>query len=211
MNIMKRFIALILLLVLAIGVCSCSSGVPSPLSGDAGEKKLAVIFPGAGYNKDRPLLYHSREILEEEGYEILCIEWEDYVKTRYDQASEILDSINFEEYEDVVFVCKSIGTVIASTYAEKHDLKVRQIWFTPLEEAFDKLSSDTEEGSIIAFIGTKDGISNVSQIRIEAEQMGIELHVYDDCDHAMECADESKTREITDDIMKITHEYILML
>ena len=74
----------------------------------------------AGYNKDRPLLYYSREILEKEGYEIIDIEWEDYVKTRYDQASEVLDNIDFEDYNDIIFVCKSIGTEISSTYYEDY-------------------------------------------------------------------------------------------
>ena len=204
---MKRLISLILVMVLAMGMCSCKPIIPSQVPADAGGKKLAVIFPGAGYNKDRPLLYYSREILEKDGYEILVIEWEDQVRTRYDQASDILDNIMFDEYEDVVFVSKSIGTEISSTYVAKHDLKVRQIWYTPLQETFNACCGDIEEGSIIAFIGTKDERSNVYQIKIKAEKLKIELHVYEDCDHSLECKDESKNREVLDDVMKITSEY----
>ena len=206
---MRRILSLILVLVLILGTGSCKFNDPSQAPDDVGGKKLAVIFPGAGYNKDRPLLYYSREILDKEGYEILDIEWEDFVGTRYDQASGILDDIKFDEYEDVIFVSKSVGTEVSSTYVVKHDLKVRQIWYTPLEEAFDACSGDVEEGSIIAFIGTKDGRSNVYQIKVKAERLNIGLHLYDDCDHSLECKDESKSREILDDVMKITSDYVI--
>ncbi|MCR4702098.1 MAG: hypothetical protein K5665_00355 [Saccharofermentans sp.] len=114
--IMRRIITLIFAFVLVMGMSFCKHDVSFQALKDNSGKKLAVIFPGAGYNKDRPLLYYSREILEKEGYEIINIEWEDYVKTRYDQASEVLDNIDFEEYDDIVFVCKSIGTEVSSTY-----------------------------------------------------------------------------------------------
>lgn len=202
---MKRLLSLIIVLALATGVFACSADT----SDLRGSKKLAVLFPGMGYTTDRPLLSESRKLLEKEGYEILCIEWENPVKTRYDQASEILDSINFNEYEDVIFVCKSIGTEIASTYVAKHDLDVKQIWYTPLMGAFEACDSDDCGDTIIAFIGTSDGRSDVSQIREKAARMNIELHLYDGCDHSLECKDASKNREILDDIMKITRDYVI--
>ena len=85
---MRRILSLILVLVLILGTGSCKFNDPSQAPDDVGGKKPAVIFPGAGYNKDRPLLYYSREILDKEGYEILDIEWEDDSKTR-----EILDDV----------------------------------------------------------------------------------------------------------------------
>lgn len=33
-------------------------------------KKIAVIFPGVGYHVDKPLLYYSRKIAAQNGYEI---------------------------------------------------------------------------------------------------------------------------------------------
>ncbi|MCR4750061.1 MAG: hypothetical protein K5877_09755 [Lachnospiraceae bacterium] len=132
---MKRMISLILILFMALGMCSCKLSSSSQVSDDTGGKKLAVIFPGMGYNIDCPLLFYSRELLEKEGYEILSIEWNDSIKTRYDQVSELLDKIEFDEYEDVIFVSKSIGTEISSAYVVNHNLRVRQIWYTPLQGA----------------------------------------------------------------------------
>ena len=33
-------------------------------------RKLAVIFPGVGYHTDKPLLYYSKKIAAQNGYEI---------------------------------------------------------------------------------------------------------------------------------------------
>ena len=35
--------------------------------------KIAVFFPGIGYNNDKPLLYFSRKIALEHGYEVITI------------------------------------------------------------------------------------------------------------------------------------------
>ena len=41
------------------------------------EKKLAVIFPGIGYHKDKPLLYYASKLVSEKGYDVINIEYHD--------------------------------------------------------------------------------------------------------------------------------------
>ena len=36
-------------------------------------KKLAVFFPGIGYHNDKPLLYYSRKLAAELGFEVIEI------------------------------------------------------------------------------------------------------------------------------------------
>ena len=55
----------------------------------------------------------------------------------------------------------------------------------------------------------KDERSNVNQIKIKAEKLNIAHYVYEDCDHSLECDDDSQNREILDDVMKITYDYIV--
>jgi len=38
-------------------------------------EKLAVLFPGVGYQIDRPLLYHSAKLARERGYEICTVSY----------------------------------------------------------------------------------------------------------------------------------------
>ena len=41
------------------------------------DNKIAVFFPGIGYTNDKPLMYYSRKLAEEQGYEVICTEYHD--------------------------------------------------------------------------------------------------------------------------------------
>ncbi|MBO7425812.1 MAG: hypothetical protein J6U23_09045 [Clostridiales bacterium] len=200
--------AVILASLFLLTACPLKEGdVPLP------RNKVAVFFPGMGYTHERPLLSDSRKIFEDNGYEIKLIEWTDLPRNRSvepacDQAAEQLDTMNLDRYEEVVFVSKSIGTVASSTYVANHDLEVKQIWYTPLIKSFEACNDNVEEGSIIAFIGTDDENANIAEVKSKAEILNIELHVYDDCDHSLETGDVSKDKEVLDDVMAVTSDYI---
>ena len=53
-----------------------------------------------------------------------------------EQAEKILQDICWEEYEDILFVSKSIGTVISSAFARSINSQRRIILFTPLQQTF---------------------------------------------------------------------------
>ena len=52
-------------------------GMELVVENDMSDKKLAVFFPGIGYTNDKPLLYYSRKLAEERGYEVICTEYHD--------------------------------------------------------------------------------------------------------------------------------------
>ena len=93
--------------------------------------KLAVIFPGIGYTADKPLLYFGRRIAVEYGYEVRIMDYKGFPpKVKGDrnrmeesffialrQAEEMLAGVDFAEYDDVVFIGKSIGTIVAAKIA----------------------------------------------------------------------------------------------
>ena len=39
-------------------------------------KKLAIFFPGIGYHADKPLLYYSRKLAGEAGYEQIALKYD---------------------------------------------------------------------------------------------------------------------------------------
>ena len=43
-------------------------------------KKLAVIFPGVGYHTDKPLLYYSKKLAFQNGYEIVEVPYGKFPK-----------------------------------------------------------------------------------------------------------------------------------
>ncbi len=127
------------------------------------KKKLAVIFPGIGYHKDKPLLYYATKLVKGAGYDVINIEYHDMpqnikgnaammkeaVELAYAQTEEHLKDVEFSEYDDVLFIGKSIGTVILSKWcASEHEVNVKQVWYTPVEATFSFPANN-----VVAFIG----------------------------------------------------------
>ena len=158
--------------------------------------KLAVVFPGIGYHKDKPLLYYSAKLVAGMGYDVMSIGYHEMVRKirgnaemmrkaaelAYAQGAEQLAGVRFEELEDILFIGKSIGTVALARYAAEHQIKAGQIWYTPVEATFSFASKN-----VIAFIGDADPWSDVSNIHSMAGELGIELHSYPGCNHSLEC------------------------
>ena len=118
-------------------------------------KKAAVFFPGIGYTCDKPLLYYGAKLAAEKGYEIIRVPYGNFppnvkgdaakmyqcfVSAR-EQTEDILRGVEWEEYSDIVFFSKSVGTVVALSYAAEHGLGAAQILFTPLAETLQTLNS----------------------------------------------------------------------
>ena len=129
-------------------------------------KKLAVICPGIGYTEDKPLLYHSRRIAESHGYEILTIRYSGLPKKvrgdrkkmeksytlALEQTADALSELKTEDYDEILFIGKSIGTAVAAA-AEKlvQADRIRFLLFTPLEQTFSFHIHDA-----IVFTGDND-------------------------------------------------------
>ena len=213
-----------------------------------GDKRLLVMFPGVGYHCDKPLLYYGRKIAREAGYEE-CVQvsysapvdkirgdeekMNKTFESMYQQTEEQLHDIKWEEYDDVLFMSKSIGTIIAATYAKEHELRnVRQVLYTPLADTMKVLgavdvsevievtdtkdSSDTDKNTnckesftSIAFIGTNDPWSNIAEIIDLASEINITLHIYEDADHSLETGDILSDLDTIREVMEKTNLFCL--
>lgn len=128
--------------------------------------KIAVLFPGIGYDRNRPLLYHSGKLAEQLGYKVKALAFGGFppklkgnrealmesFRIAVNQSEEQLKFIDFAAYDDIVFISKSIGTVAAAIYAAKHNVPARQLYFTPLEHTFSLVA----DGNGLVFHGTAD-------------------------------------------------------
>ena len=179
--------------------------------------RIAVICPGIGYHKDKPLLYYSAKILQAKGYEVLHVEYRDMprkirgnaemmekaAEIAYEQTQDQLESVGFAGYNDVIFIGKSIGTVAMARYISEHRLRGRQIWYTPVEATFSFPSED-----VIAFIGDEDPWSDVSRIKQMAGEYDIVLYSYPGCNHSLECDNVDTNITNLRDVMKKSEEFI---
>ncbi len=149
------------------------------------KKKLAVIFPGIGYHKDKPLLYYAAKLVQSAEYEVIHIEYHDMpqkikgnavmmkkaAEVAFAQTEEQLKTVDFSDYGEVLFIGKSIGTVALAKYVSDHGIRARQVWYTPVEATFIFPRKD-----VVAFIGDADPWSDVDVIRERSEALGIKLY-----------------------------------
>ena len=211
--------------------------------------KIAVIFPGIGYHTDKPLLYYSGKLAAAAGYEIIKISYPKYdvnlkqatkeqlatfVKMCLEATTETLKDAGLGDAEDVLFISKSIGTVVAAAYAKGIDADathagadvthagadithagedttcagtvIRQVYFTPLEETFDYV----KKGVGIAFNGTKDNWADYKKVQKLAAEYDIPLTTIEDANHSLETGDAVKDiQNLEKVILKLVEEEII--
>ncbi len=179
--------------------------------------KLAVLLPGIGYHKDKPLLYFARKLVQSKGYETIDVEYHDLPqkikgdKAMMKKAAEIaisqtceqLENVDFASYEKVLFIGKSIGTVVVAKYVSDYNIEAKQVWYTPVEATF---TFGTEDA--VAFIGDDDPWSDLSKVKTAAAYTGINLTIYPACNHSLESADVEKNLEFLQDVIHKTAVYI---
>ncbi len=127
-----------------------------------------------------------------------------------EQSLEQLKDVDWSGYTEVLFIGKSIGTVIAACCGQKLGLndsagiKMKYVYLTPLEETFLFM----ERASGIAFHGSSDPWAETDIITGKCAEYDIPLYIYEDANHSLETGDIIKDVESARDVMKKMHEYI---
>ncbi len=179
--------------------------------------KLAVVFPGIGYHKDKPLLYYATKLVQAAGYDVIHIEYHDMPQKirgnaemmkkaallAIGQAEAALQDVAFSSYEEVLFIGKSIGTVVAAKYIADHGLQAKQVWYTPVEATFSFPGKN-----VLAFIGDADPWSDVGVVKEKAAALGIPLHSYPNCNHSLETGDVVTDTRILHEVMDLTERFM---
>lgn len=181
-------------------------------------KQLAVYFPGIGYHVDKPLLYYAKQVANGAGYlDTIQVSYKfaggnirgDKEKMRetfldlYRQAEACLAKVEWEKYREILFISKSIGTVISATYAKKHQISCRQILYTPLEETYEFQPKEA-----IAFLGDQDPWSRVEEVFRISKEQEVPIYRYEGANHSLEVEDSLKNLEILKDVMEKTASYL---
>lgn len=184
------------------------------------DKRIAVFFPGIGYTNDKPLLYYTRKLYANAGYEIKLVEYDGFpdgvfdneeklkesVNIALEQTKTILKDLDFSSYEEVVFVGKSIGTAVASCYGSKvlQNDRIKYVFLTPLDISFENKIRDC-----IVFTGDNDpwvGKKN-SIIPVICKEKGIPCHIYKGCNHSLESGNVSNDIKVLENVTDIVKEY----
>lgn len=92
--------------------------------------------------------------------------------------------------DEVVFISKSIGTVVATAYAHERSINARQIYFSPLE----MIGRYAHEGAVL-FYGDNDPLADCRTIEKIAQEKKLELHRVKGGNHSLETGDVHKDIE----------------
>lgn len=185
------------------------------------EEKMnaAVIFPGIGYHCDKPLLYYSKKIAKSLGFEIIEVPYGGFDSKKNikgnssameaafahaeEETEKILKDTDWSKYSELLFISKSIGTVVAAKYASDHSLNVHHIYYTPVEATFEFMKPE----SGIAFTGTKDQWVDYRIVLEGCHKKNVFCHVIENGNHSLETGDVFQDLAALEKIMKYTLDY----
>ena len=179
------------------------------------DKKIAVIFPGIGYHADKPLLYYAIDIADSYGYEHICVNYGELTKNEIKEdirqsIEKVMESVERQlsefsnaKYQEILFISKSIGSVVAAEYVKRHNVNARQIVYTPIQET---LSYHMENA--IVFHGTKDSWCKTKDLKEVCTKNHNQLWILEDANHSLEVNSTMKNIDNLKMIMKKTEDYI---
>ncbi len=159
------------------------------------KKGLVVLFPGIRYSVDCPLLYYARLKYEAMGYEKVCItgygihdskySLEEYAKKAAGNVKKQLRGIDFTSYESVVFVSKSMGTVLAPWVEDQLQIPgVVHVLLTPVNATFPYLSKKRNIRFMVC--GTKDKMIDLEKLRNLCRENDLPLMTIENAGHRLE-------------------------
>ena len=154
-------------------------------------KKLVVSFPGIRGN-EIPLLYFGAKHFEDRGYESMFISnpvtKKVWFEEMYANAEKIIQKIDFSEYEHIVFVAKSMGTVVACTLKEKYNIPASLILFTPLKETLPFMKKDND--IVLVAAGTEDNWLDTKVLVEACENEELNYYIEPGVGHRMEVTED---------------------
>lgn len=167
-------------------------------------KKIVISFPG-GRGYEIPVLYFGAKYYEDQGYEKLFIRHPKNEACEFDvlldNADKIISQIDFNGYDDVIFIAKSIGTVVACQIKEKYCIPATVILLTPLNETLPYIHSKNDI-KLVA-VGDKDRYIDVEMLKKVCDNESVLCHIEEGVGHRMEVLNDlDKNLNIISNVIK---------
>ena len=174
---------------------------------------IAVCFPGTGFTCKEALFERLSSDFSARGYEIVRLDFshipfreietlEEAVALAQRAVKRQLMHITFSEYEDVVFISKSLGTILAAQFERDNDFSPRQLYLTPLNKT---LTLIRPESRVIAMVlGTQDRFLTGKALMGFCEPRNMACCLIEGVDHSLkDDLNAERTQKIIDQIAKL--------
>lgn len=164
---------------------------------DQKSSKLVVLFPGTGYNCDKPLLYYGDSVALQQGYDTLCFDFKElpifYNGRTNETDMDLLDDIISvsmkiiqelqDQYEELYFISKSYGTLIASNITTKwNQIPIHNCFLTPLLPILPLI----EHMNCTVIMGTKDKVLPIEKAAYLTQRPNISFYPIEGVGHSLE-------------------------
>lgn len=177
-------------------------------------KSLVVLFPGKNYPCELPLLYYSSQSAIENNHDVLLLEY-GYQSARtdleyedipilVDECKKAIQQVK-EPYSTLVFVSKSLGTVISGKVAEEliDGGPIKQLFLTPLNETVPYI----QNSNCLVIYGTNDPqFSQESRESIEGFK-DVQVHSFLNGTHSLEVGSVNESLNVLKEIVELYGEF----
>lgn len=181
---------------------------------ETGSQSVCFMFSGSGYNYDKPLFYYATMTMLQNKIDIVHIHYsygedffkkplEEITKTMTDDVNPvILEFLKKSQYNETIFLGKSLGTIPIANDLMKRDefLKSKMILLTPLfkfDSIFDSILNSQHEGLLV--IGDKDHYFDSTKVE-QLIKSNLEIHVVPNANHSLDVG----TFETTNSLFALT-------
>ena len=174
---------------------------------------IAVCFPGTGFTCKEALFERLISVYESRGYEVIKLDFthipfreieslEEAVAVALRAAKRQLAGVMFQDYKDVVFLSKSLGTILAAQDEKNFSVRPRHLFLTPLNKTLSLLRPDAQ---VIAMVlGTQDRFLTGRQLMRFCEERNFRCCLVDGVNHSLkDDADAERSSRIIDQIASL--------
>lgn len=168
---------------------------------------LAVLFPGKNYSCELPLLYYATQSALQHHCDVLQLEY-GYQSARTELQAEQLhllveetvEAIHLmkEKYKQILFVSKSLGTVVAGLAVDKVEANsdIVQLILTPLDATVPYIQNTVN--SVI--YGTADDLFSKESVQAIEGLRNSEVHAVNGGSHSLEVGITSENIKVMADV-----------
>lgn len=174
---------------------------------------IVVCFPGTGYTCKEALFERIANDFSARGYDVVRLDFshipfreieslEEAVAVAQRAVKWQLSQITFTDYDDVVFVSKSLGTILAAQYERDNDMLPRHLYLTPLNKT---LMLVRPESRVIAMVlGTEDRFLTGRALTSFCEPRNMVCHLVEGVNHSLKDEqDAERNRQIIENIAEL--------
>ncbi len=174
---------------------------------------IAVCFPGTGFTCKEALFVRLSEQYVKRGYDLIRLDFshipfreieslEEAIAVSQRAVKRQLAIVPFGEYEDIVFISKSLGTILAAHAERDYGIHPRQLYLTPLHRTLSLIRPETRVISMV--LGTQDRFLTGKQLARFCDEKGYRYCLVDGVSHSLkDDADTERTARIIEQIASL--------